>query len=93
MLLHVANAVQKGTRTVAIRTVDTDVVILSVASFNNINPDELWIAIGTGSSVQYIAVRQMAATINLRQCATLSVFHALTANEDLESVPIDDRCL
>ena len=36
MLLHVADAVQKGMKTVAIRTVGTDVV-LSVASLNNIN--------------------------------------------------------
>ena len=37
MLLHVADAVQKGMRKVAIRTEDADVVVLSVASFNNIN--------------------------------------------------------
>ena len=44
LLLHVADAVQKGIRKVAIRTVDTDVMVLAVAPFNNINPDELWIA-------------------------------------------------
>ena len=64
-------------RKVAIRTVDTDDVILSVASFN-INPDELWIALGTGSSFRYIAVHQLAAAMNPRQCATLPIFHALT---------------
>ena len=56
MLLHVADAVQKGTRKVAIRTVDADVVVLAVASFDNINPDELWLALGTGSSFRHIAV-------------------------------------
>ena len=56
MLLHVSDAVQKGTRKVAIRTVDADVVVLAVAFFNNINPDELWIALGTGFSFRHIAV-------------------------------------
>ena len=56
MLLHVADAVQKGMRKVAIRTVDADVVVLAVASLNNINPDELWIALGTRFSFRHIAV-------------------------------------
>ena len=56
MLLHVSDAVQKGTRKVAIRTADADVAVLAVASFNNINPDELWIALGTGFSFRHIAV-------------------------------------
>ena len=93
-------------RKVAIRTVDTDVVVLAVASFNNINPDELWIALGTGSSFRYIAVHQLAAAINPKQCATLPIFHALTGCArhcvfirwqkeedclgDLESVPRGD---
>ena len=59
MLLRVADAVQKGMRKVAIRTVDTDVVVLAVVSFNSINPDEL----GTGSSFRYIAVHQLAAAM------------------------------
>ena len=41
---------QKEMRKVVIRTVDTDVVVLAVASFNNINSEELWIALGIGSS-------------------------------------------
>jgi hypothetical protein len=32
------------------RTVDTDVVVLAVASFSKIAPDELWVAFGVGSS-------------------------------------------
>ena len=34
LLLHVADAVQKGCKKVTIRTVDTDVVVLAVASFS-----------------------------------------------------------
>ena len=70
-------------RKVAIRTVDTDVVVLAVASFNNINPDELWIALDTGSSFRYIAVHQMAAAMNPR--ATLPIFNALTGCDTVSS--------
>ena len=85
MFLHVADAVQNVMRKVAIRSVDTDVVVLSVASFTNINPDELWIALGTGSSFRYIAVHQLAATMNPRQCATLHIFHVLTGCDTASS--------
>ena len=85
MLLGVADAVQKGVRTVAIRTVDTDVVVLFVASFNDINLDELWIAFGTGSSFRYIAVHQLAATMTPRQCDTLPISNALTGCHTVSS--------
>ena len=45
-----ADAVQKGYRKVTICTVDTDVVVLAVASFNKIAPDELWVAFVVKSS-------------------------------------------
>ena len=86
MLLHVADARQKGMRKVAIRTVDTDVVVLAVASFNSINPDEVWIAFGTGSSLQYIAVHQLATSMNPRQCAILPLFHALIECDTVSSL-------
>ena len=85
LLRHVADAGQKGIRRVAIRTVDTDVVALAVASFSNINPDELWIALGTGSTFRYIAVHQLAAAMNPRQRATLPIFHALTGCDTVSS--------
>ena len=56
LLLHAADAAQKGCTKITIRTVDTDVVVLAVASFSKIGPDELWIAFGAGSSFRYIAI-------------------------------------
>ncbi len=49
-----ADAVQKGCRKVTIRTVDTDVVVLAVASFSQISLDELWVAFGIKSNFQHI---------------------------------------
>ena len=44
-----ADAVLKGHRRVRIRTVDTDLLVLAVASFDKIKPDELWVILSTGS--------------------------------------------
>ena len=54
LLLHMADAVQKGFRKVCVLTVDTDVVVLAIAMFDQISPEELWIAFGTGSNFHYI---------------------------------------
>ena len=49
MRLVSADAVLKSHRRVRIRTVDTDLLVLAVASFDKIKPDELWVILSTGS--------------------------------------------
>ena len=41
LLLHVADAVNRGSRKVCVCTVNTDVMVLAIASFEKMNPDEL----------------------------------------------------
>lgn len=78
LLLHVADAVQKGSRKVCVRTVDTDVVVLALAKFSDINPDELWLAFGTGKHFRYIPIHDVVAEMDHRSCAVLPAFHAFT---------------
>ena len=33
---------------------DTDVVVLAIAMFRRIDPDELWLSFGTGSNLQHM---------------------------------------
>ena len=54
------------------RTVDTDVVILAISTFNEINPDELWLAFGTGSNFRYIPIHEVVASMDPKICATYS---------------------
>ena len=78
LFVHVADAVRKGFQKVMVRTVDTDVVVLAIAMFNQIGADELWLAFGTRSNFRYIPVHDVVAGMDPRICATLPVFHALT---------------
>ena len=41
LLLHAADAVKKGHRKLCVSTVDTNVVVIAIVMFNQINPDEL----------------------------------------------------
>ena len=65
---------RKGTGNCA---VDTDVV-LAIAKFNQIKPDELWLAFGTKSSFRYIPIHEIVGKMDPTTCKALPVFHAFT---------------
>jgi len=54
LLLQALDAVQKGSRKLLVRTVDTKVVVLSISKFHQISPDELRMAFGTKSNFFYL---------------------------------------
>jgi len=63
---------------VSIRTVDTDVVVLAIASANRLNISELWIAFGTGKSFRFIAAHEIAKALGPDRRMALPMFHAFT---------------
>jgi len=44
---HASDVVNKGYRKLSVKTVDTDIVMLAISMFNEINLEELWLAFGT----------------------------------------------
>ena len=65
ILLHLEDAVKQGYNKVSIRTVDTDVVVLAVASAQRLNIAELWIAFGAGKKFRYLPAHEMADALIL----------------------------
>ena len=50
-----------GFKSLVIRTVDTDVVVLAVAHFQGLpNVEQLWIAFVTGKDFRYIPIPEIA---------------------------------
>ncbi len=47
-MVHIADAVARGFSKILVRTVDTDVVVLAIATVQEIGMIEIWIAFGTG---------------------------------------------
>ena len=64
---------------VSIRTVDTDVVVLAVASAQRLNITELWIAFGAGKYFRYLPAHEMADALGPDRCVALPMFHAFTS--------------
>ena len=73
LLLHARDAVQKGYRRLCIRTVDTDVVILAIAMFSQINSDELWLAFGIKLHFRYMPIHEIVRGLDPVMCKTLDV--------------------
>ena len=48
MMVHVADAVEKGHKSVMIRTTDTEAIVLAVAAVVSIDLSELWGSYETG---------------------------------------------
>lgn len=60
MLLHLEDALKEGYTKVSLRTVDTDVLVLAVATAQRLNITELWVAFGTGKNFRHLAAHEMA---------------------------------
>lgn len=64
LLLHVAHAAASGCSRVMIKTVDTDVLVLAVSCFHNIDGlEELWLSMGTDKTHSFIAVHDIATNL------------------------------
>ena len=78
LMLHLNHAAQNGHRKAYIRTVDTDVVALAMAHFNQLDLTELWVGLGTGKHFREISIHVMCEQLGPRCCQSLLLFHAFT---------------
>ena len=75
ILLHVSHAVNQGYKRVSIRTVDTDVLVLSIKAAEILDDIELWIVFGVGKSVRYLPAHKIAVALGPDRCMALPMFH------------------
>ena len=85
LFLHVADADKKGYRKLLVRTVDTDVVVVAIATLHRTKPDKSWVALGTGVHFRFIPIQEVAAAVGPRKFPTLQMFHALTGCDTVSS--------
>ena len=72
-------------RKLLVRTVDTGVVVVAIATLKRTKPDELWVALGTGGHFRFIPTNEVAEAVGPRKSATLQMFHALTVCDTVSS--------
>ena len=89
IFLHLADAAHSGHTKAYIRTVDSDVVVLAVALFNEIATlTHLWIGFGTGKHYRDIPIHDICKRLTKDEARALLFFHALTGC-DTNSQPVN----
>ena len=88
IMLHLKNASKEGHTKAYVRTVDTDVVILTIRFFQQLGLEELWVGFGTGPTYKDIPVHELSKTILVTshrsqtiQIQSLLFFHAFTGSD------------
>ena len=62
LFLHVKDMARKGFSSVMIRTVDTDVLLLSISLYDDLDLDQLWIDFGSGKQRCFLPIHEMVIT-------------------------------
>ncbi|KXJ19758.1 hypothetical protein AC249_AIPGENE21499 [Exaiptasia diaphana] len=82
LLVHVADALQRGSKEVSVRTVDTDVVVILIGHFYNLmrlyGPCDVWIAFGMGKNYRCLHVNSICQAFGEQKAKALPVFHCFT---------------
>ena len=78
ILLHLAHAVKQGHTRAYVRTVDSDVVVLTIRFFENLSLSELCVGFGNGKNYRDIPVHTIYTDISPFKYLALPLFHSLT---------------
>ena len=80
VFLHTKDMALKGNKSILIRTVDIDVLALSLASFFHLakDIDQFWIDFGTGKSRKFFAIHEICDVLRTEKGLSIPFFHAFT---------------
>lgn len=77
LLLHAKHASQTHRR-IVIRSPDTDVAVLCIAHFKDLQCQELWFRTGVKDRLRFIPIHLLNSSLGQPLCKALPAFHALT---------------
>ena len=78
IFIHLQFAARQGHHIAKIRTVDTDIVVLAIGLFFQLQLTELWVGFGTGKTYRDIPNHTVCQLLGPLKCEALPTFHALT---------------
>ena len=78
VLLHVKDGSLKNIKKISILTVDTDVVVIAIHHFPNLDLEELWIEFGCGKSRRYLPIHQYVQALSRSICSALPLWYSIT---------------
>ena len=77
-MLHLKHTSDQGHSKAYIRTVDTDVVVLTISHFHDMSLSELWVGLGSRKTFREIPIHVITEQLGTQRCQALPLFHAYT---------------
>ena len=78
MFLYLKHFFATGHCKVSLKTVDKDVVIITISLFHKLDLEELWIEFGTGVNLEWLPIHEYAENLGESICQAMSVWFAFT---------------
>ena len=89
IMVHVIDAIRKGLKSICIRTVDTDILIILISKFHflkDLCKDlELKVAFGIGKDFAVYSVNNICSTLGPDKSKIMSIFHAFSGCDTISS--------
>ena len=80
IVVHIAHALEQGAKTIYVRTVDTDVVVILAGAFFDLIVTQrlasIWVAFGMGKRYRFYHINALCSRLGEPQSRALPVFHA-----------------
>ena len=77
-MLHLRHATMQGHTEAYVRTVDSDVVVLTINIFHELGLSELWVGFGIGKWYKDIPIHHISQLLGPQRYKVLPLFHAIT---------------
>ena len=85
VIVHIIHSLAQGSRSVNVRTVDTDVVVILIGKFHDLkmlkNDLDLWASFGVGKQFRQYHINSICAWLGQKKCRGLPNFHAFTGSD------------
>ena len=85
IMVHIRHALHHGAKTVLVRTVDTDVVVILVGMFHqflSIQPaSDIWITYGMGKHHKFLHINSLCERLGKSRLIGLPVFHTFSGSD------------
>ena len=90
IVVHVLDSVQVGdARTVQVRTVDTDVIVILVGKFHDLQAHksdiDIWVAFGMGKHFSFVSINRICSVLGEAKSRALPIFHAFSGCDTTSS--------
>ena len=82
LVVHILHTLEQGLKSIEVRTIDTDVIVILVGAFvelTRVQPlADIWIAFGMGKDFRFYSLNALCSALGDSRSRALPVFHALT---------------